>query len=616
MTINKQDIKLFAANIMTDEDNAGGGISSNEILDGSLNAVFVGASRLDKALGRVSIRTAFAAISTENNDTYYACHAILDKPQNDPDVDLMMMKAQSDFETRLEAQTEIQEPIDLSLASPTRWYATGDGSGRSAVFRPKIYIGQSQLDDYYWPMPETFPEFFPGGSIKIGARFYTINFISDGDTDSMYVALTAPLESAVLEGDAVYDSEDRSRWAVDSDVALGELTVSLRHVTYMPGVGDTVVYSGRIREVESIDSTNWKRPVYTFNGPVGHGKGNAINFMPSNPSTSTFYGVTQLSVDALAPQTEITVSETEKFIFPLGSDDVDPDLVGLDSTQLPFNKKVKIFHASSVVVIHSTTEESITNPATQGQTYPLTGTDYQLIELVDQFGIKVNPDLYTADNPLGSVTMAAAIDLSAYTQPLVAQKRYERIKLVKEVDHNTGVVTLAKPIGHTFTAANTYVSSALIFGDIRSRMEYLFDQQTWLNEWSDSVAGSSAGGTFNDLNHPIILTNAGTVSERWAFVFDSDTTFSIIGEKLGHIGTGQTDGAPGTFVAPLNPNTGLPYFKIPQEGWGAGWSVGNTLRGKTVAINQPIRFIRVTQQGDILPELTDNFVVMIRGGIA
>lgn len=26
--------------------------------------------------------------------------------------------------------------------------------------------------------------------------------------------------------------------------------------------------------------------------------------------------------------------------------------------------------------------------------------------------------------------------------------------------------------------------------------------------------------------------------------------------------------------APVNPSTGEPYFKVPQDGWGTGWSAG------------------------------------------
>lgn len=614
MEIAKTDIKLMESKRLTDNDNGGGVITGNEVADGVVNNLFPDISRLDRTLGRVSLRKAFVAVDTDTQDTYFGSHVIISEPQADAGIDLLLMDTKSDFDQREEAQEEIQSPIDLSNSSPTSWYATGDSGGMSAVFRPEIIIAQSQLNDFFYTIPKTFPEFFAGGRIKIGALFYTIDFISDGDSDSMYVTLTAPLAADALEDETVYDSEDKTRWAIEANASQGTLTVSLKHVTYNPGVGDTVILQGSVVLIESVDSTNWRRPVYTFTRNVGSTvKGQPIKWIPSNTNQNKYYGVTTLSADVLATDTEITVTETDKFIFPLGAEEVDPLLIGLDASAVPASKRVNIIESAGVIVIHSTADEELPNPVTLGNTYALTGTDYQLIELIDANEVQVNPALYTVDLVAGSVSIEAGVDLSSYTQPFTAQKRYEDMRLVTAVDHATKVVTLGRALSQPFTAASTFVSSALILGDIQSSYANFFDQETWTDVWDDAVIGSSASATYNDTAFPVQVTNAGAITENWALVFTGATTFDIIGENTGQIGTGQTDAAPGTFTQPLNPDTGLPYFKLPQEGWGAGWSIGNALRFKTLGCNRPLWFIRVTQQSDDTIAPTDKFTVQIRG---
>ena len=133
---------------------------------------------------------------------------------------------------------------------------------------------------------------------------------------------------------------------------------------------------------------------------------------------------------------------------------------------------------------------------------------------------------------------------------------------------------------------------------------------SWTGEWADSVVGDVALGTYNDTLAPIVVTNAGALTERWALIFTSTTQFRIVGEKVGQIGTGDIN----TETAPINPITGVPYFVLPALGWGAGWAAGNVLRVNTIGAELPVWVVRTVQQG---PETVtdDAFTLLVRGDV-
>jgi hypothetical protein len=113
-----------------------------------------------------------------------------------------------------------------------------------------------------------------------------------------------------------------------------------------------------------------------------------------------------------------------------------------------------------------------------------------------------------------------------------------------------------------------------------------------LQRW-DQVSGGDATGTYNDVLAPVVVTNKGAVSERWALRFTNTTTFDVIGEHVGVIGTGSINAV----CAPINPATGVPYFTLSALGWGTGWAVGNVLRINTVGAMFPVWVVRTIQQG-------------------
>ena len=605
--IEKTDVKLMQSKRLTDEVNGGGVITAIEVPDGEVNNLFGGIARTDRATGRSSLRKAYVAIDTDNTDTYYGAHIIISEPQSDAGVDVVMMSTKSDFDERDEAAIKISQPFVAGASSDSDWFhypavGTGKKDNTSAYFK-----GTSALS--------TLPEFTVGSVINIGGTIFNIIDTIDYYNSSV-VRIDLDADILIETTLPIYDEFGNSRWIATSLGDFASSQIYIEHETYVPGPGDAVVLNGQLMTVASIDNADSFMPRYHFNQAFKADIPEGAALQSVVQSANQYAGVTRLAADALLIDNGvITVNETDKFIFPVGSEGIDPEIIGLDSSMLRIDRKVNIIEPNSVIVIHSTTEEVLPNPVATGNSYALTGAYYQLIELYDALGVPLDPVLYSADLIVGEVTMSAGVDLSAYTQPFVAHKRYEDMRLVTAVDHATKQVTLGRALSREFSVG-AFVSSVILLGDILSSYANFFDQATWTGVWQDTPIGSSSGGTYNDTFFPLHVSNSSAISEKWALVFTSQTTFKIIGEGSGEIGVGQIDTAPGTFTEPENPETGKPYFKLPQEGWGVGWSVGNVVRFETIGCNQPVWFIRTTQQSDAIEELTDQFTVQIRGDVS
>ncbi len=286
---------------------------------------------------------------------------------------------------------------------------------------------------------------------------------------------------------------------------------------------------------------------------------------------------------------------------------LDADLVGIEPIRLPSDGRVPIFKSGMVAVIHHTTDELMPDALTAGQQVTLARGDLALVMVTDQDGTAVDESLYTVDLDSGIVTMTDPLDLSAYTEPLVAAHRIEDMVLISEAQINGYIATVGM-LTHSYPATETQVSSALIFGDLAGRIVRSFTQKTWDSVWRDYRSGDDTTAKYDDLNYPFTLTNKGSIAQRWCIKFTSSTTFDVVGENLGVIASGNTS----SDCSPTNPATSVPYFTIDYRGWGSGWATGNCLRFDTSAANAPLWIARTTMQGTV-QEPTDEFVLQIRG---
>lgn len=281
---------------------------------------------------------------------------------------------------------------------------------------------------------------------------------------------------------------------------------------------------------------------------------------------------------------------------------LDASLLGIDPVRLPQDGRVPIFRPGGLAVVGHTGEVQAT--VSNGQTINCARVRLSRVRVVGSNGIVINTG-YTADLEAGTVTFT---DVTGYAQPVKVQHRIEDMAVVRDAQIN-GDITFTRPLTHDYPLGS-YVSSALVAGDLFARVQTVFDQHTWDGSYKDAPVGNSATGTFNQAQFPVTVSNRGAITERWTVRFTNTTAFEVMGENVGVIATGNV----ATDCAPINPATGVPYFTIPALGWGMGWVAGNVMRINTVGAMFPVWIVRTVQQG---PETVtdDNFTLLIRGDV-
>lgn len=282
---------------------------------------------------------------------------------------------------------------------------------------------------------------------------------------------------------------------------------------------------------------------------------------------------------------------------------LDATLLGLDPVRLPSDGRVPIFREGGFVVVGHTAS---IGPVTVNNSQVIDCARVRLsrVRLLDANGV-VLTNGYTVDLDLGLVTIT---DKTGWVQPVKIEHRIEDMMLVSQVQIN-GQLTFTRSVSHDYPLGS-YVSSALVIGDMKARVSLVFDQQTWSNQWADTLIGSGILANFNVAQNPITVTNAGALTERWAVQFTNNTSFQVVGEHVGVIAVGNT----GADCSPVNPATGAPYFTIPSAGWGLGWANGNVLRFNTIGAIAPVWCVRTVLQGpETVPD--DSFTLLVRGDV-
>jgi hypothetical protein len=289
---------------------------------------------------------------------------------------------------------------------------------------------------------------------------------------------------------------------------------------------------------------------------------------------------------------------------------LDAALLGIDPVRLPSDGRVPIFRPGGFAVVGHTGR--ITASVGNGQTIDCGRVRLSRVRVVGHDGTVIHTG-YSADLEAGTVTFT---NVTGYSQPVTIEHRVEDMAVVRDVQIN-GEISFTRPLTHAYPvatpgdpASGSFVSSALIAGDLFARVSLVFDQATWNGSWSDALVGSAATATFNHTQYPITVTNRGALTERWVVRLTNTTAFEVIGENVGVIATGNTS----TDCAPINPATGVPYFVIPALGWGNGWAAGNVLRFNTIGAQFPVWVVRTVQQGpESVPN--DHFTLLIRGDV-
>ena len=145
-------------------------------------------------------------------------------------------------------------------------------------------------------------------------------------------------------------------------------------------------------------------------------------------------------------------------------------------------------------------------------------------------------------------------------------------------------ITLTSELANDFTtASNTRIMSVYEPSDVECTTD----------NWVETSAGT---GTFDETTYPVENDNIGTIEQEWTLTFTGATIFTVEGDSVGFIDSGDT----GTDYAYDNPDfTGKPYFTLESGGWLGTWASGDTLVFQTHPASAPIWEKRVVPAGAV-----------------
>ena len=292
---------------------------------------------------------------------------------------------------------------------------------------------------------------------------------------------------------------------------------------------------------------------------------------------------------------------------------LDTSAIGIDAVRLPADGRVPIFRRGDMIVIGHRLSDDLGSAHTAGQTVRLSRDHIDSLCLRDAKNQAIEAKWYDYDLDAGTLTWATPLDLSAYQMPITAHhaREEENRVIVADID---GTLQLQFPVGRDYPKEDTYVSSALIGGDLEVRHSPPWSQKLFDNVWSDDPRGDAITAKLNLKDYPLVLTDDGATTDRWAIVWRDGTQFDLYSEALGFVG--RYDALQD--LAPINAATGKPYFVLKKGAFGINngaspWAVGNAVRLNTYGTHLGVWILRAVQPSAQKQTETDGFVICLRG---
>ena len=286
---------------------------------------------------------------------------------------------------------------------------------------------------------------------------------------------------------------------------------------------------------------------------------------------------------------------------------VDPQILGLDPVRLPQDGRVPIFRKGRILVIGHNDRLAAANYA-NGAVIDVGRTRLSHVWLIGADG-KLITSGFEADEADLDAGRIRVHDTAGWAQPVTVEHRIQDMALCTDVQID-GTLSFNIPLSHDYPVGSV-VSSAVLFGHTWARVAAVFDQQSWDGvTWRDEVQGNPAAASYNDTANPIVVSNAGALSDRFALRMKSgNTTFDFYSEHMGVLGEGSVNAN----FAPANPiKPGVPLLQLASAGWGSNWVAGNVLFLKVQAAMQSMAVIRTVQPGT--PAGLDYHFDLLTGG--
>lgn len=146
---------------------------------------------------------------------------------------------------------------------------------------------------------------------------------------------------------------------------------------------------------------------------------------------------------------------------------------------------------------------------------------------------------------------------------------------------NVATVTLADALAFDYTTTATWGAACVGGSDIVAL--------------ADTYSKSSTAGTYDDVGHPVVPDNLGSIEDTVTVTFTGSGTFTASGATAGALGSGSV----GAAFAPVNSITSTPYFTIPIGFFTGSWVLNDTCVFKTHTAALPIWL------KEIVPALTE-----------
>lgn len=169
----RTDLKIFKAERMTQQSDAGGQRTANEVLNGQLNEVFPNISDIDHAQSAVDIAKIYPAVSTADTQLLQDGHILINEPPIDPLVDVMIIESDAinDGSTRADIIEAIESSVVPSIALRT---------GLSEMVK-----GQDQINPLDLTSDAAAPGEQPTVTLRVGG-IYVISVEYTGNEDSAW----------------------------------------------------------------------------------------------------------------------------------------------------------------------------------------------------------------------------------------------------------------------------------------------------------------------------------------------------------------------------------------------------------------------------------------------
>lgn len=283
---------------------------------------------------------------------------------------------------------------------------------------------------------------------------------------------------------------------------------------------------------------------------------------------------------------------------------IDAPWLGLNTAQLPNNGLVNVFNQDGQVIVLNRERTELASLTPSATISTLTDADY--IDISDATGASlytVENTHYSYDKATGNITLGT--DFSSFTAPFVLTAVKGELATVTKV--NATELRLLTGLKFSYPQG-ALVASVQVLGDLGALAFDGRSQSAWNNDFAQN--GAAGSSSLNFAQHPIVLNNKGAINQRWAVVFSSTSAFTVFGETVGSVGSGDTLND----FAPINALHNEPFFVLPSAALAGGLQPGECYLFETKAAAKPIMLSRAISPGHSNIEF-DSSTLAFRGSI-